>query len=106
MPPPLWPHCHDTDSRATSDLSSHSRCFSAASLTAPALTVGRQLGAGSFGLVYRGTLTHDDGSVEEVVLKRARDRVQDAKEFGEAELHMNRRLRAPPAWRLSWGRWR
>jgi len=49
------------------------------------LVLGRKLGGGGFGVVYRADLFTEDGQVVDAVVKKA-------KEFGEAEVWMNERL--------------
>eukprot|EP00242_Pyramimonas_sp_CCMP2087_P000419 CAMPEP_0198227146 /NCGR_PEP_ID=MMETSP1445-20131203/108085_1 /TAXON_ID=36898 /ORGANISM="Pyramimonas sp., Strain CCMP2087" /LENGTH=529 /DNA_ID=CAMNT_0043907123 /DNA_START=85 /DNA_END=1671 /DNA_ORIENTATION=- len=60
------------------------------------LTVGRQLGEGSFGVVYEGTLTKGT-TIIDIVLKRAKPKVQGAEEMADMEKIINERVvkRAP-----------
>lgn len=49
------------------------------------LKLGKLLGSGGFGSVYKATLTEEDGSTKNVIVKKA-------KEYGEAEVWMNERM--------------
>ncbi|WIA41568.1 hypothetical protein OEZ86_008933 [Tetradesmus obliquus] len=62
-----------------------------AAITKDDLKLGKRLGSGGFGSVYKATLTNEDGSTTPVIVKKA-------KEFGEAEVWMNERMsRTAPA---------
>ncbi|KAF6258518.1 kinase-like domain-containing protein [Scenedesmus sp. NREL 46B-D3] len=62
-----------------------------AAITKDDLKLGKRLGAGGFGSVYKATLTNEDGTTTPAIVKKA-------KEFGEAEVWMNERMtRASPS---------
>eukprot|EP00959_Pyramimonas_sp_CCMP1952_P367657 7700980-Pyramimonas_sp.AAC.1 len=62
-----------------------------AGLKAEWLTVGKQLGEGSFGVVYEGTMTKGKNT-QEVVLKKAKAKVQGAEEMADIERLINERV--------------
>jgi len=57
------------------------------------VTIEEQLGEGSYGVVYRGTLV-DGGQSRQVVLKKHKRGVDNAVELQEAELYFNARVLA------------
>uniref|UniRef100_A0A7S0N222 Protein kinase domain-containing protein n=1 Tax=Pyramimonas obovata TaxID=1411642 RepID=A0A7S0N222_9CHLO len=55
------------------------------------LSVGKQLGEGSFGVVYEGTLTKGNRT-QAIVLKRAKAKVQGSEEMADIERLINERV--------------
>ena len=58
------------------------------------MTVDEQLGEGSYGVVYKGTLATPGGATRPVVLKKHKRGVDNAVELQEAELYFNARVLA------------